>query len=374
MDNALQAVYQAVEHKRRTKSVRRLLGYTEAQIQADPALCGKIDPDKAQIMAMRCLAKVMSGKWKPRPYRHIRRKSPTNGKVREIDCPTLEDHIIHWMLIRAIKSVILRGMVENSCGSVKGRGNEYGRKKLERWARREDAVYYVKLDVRKFYHSIPHDRLKADFRKIIKDKRVLALIDAVIDSLPEGLAIGNYTSQWFGNFYLQDVDHYIQEGLYKERRGKRVKWVRHYLRNMDDMILIGTSKRDLDKAVREVIRYLREEKGLEVKPAWEIKRFDEAALDALGYRFDGKVVTVRKIIFLRTKRKAARIARSERRGEGISVWAAQGLASSLGWFVHAAHRHFVKLYILPYVDMEKIKEVIRHESKKQRIAAVPCIG
>lgn len=86
----------------------------------------------------------------------------------------------------------------------------------------------------------------------------------------------------------------------KTRRGKRIPYVSHYLRYMDDMLLFGNSKRDLEKAVREIQEYCKTELGLTIKPAWEIRKIAEcvrkenghkvlftgtAPIDIVGYRF-----------------------------------------------------------------------------------------
>ena len=65
----------------------------------------------------------------------------------------------------------------------------------------------MKIDVRHFFESIPHDRLKAKLRRVIADEKTLRLLDIIIDAVPEGLPLGYYTSQWLANFYLQDLDH-----------------------------------------------------------------------------------------------------------------------------------------------------------------------
>lgn len=372
VETATAAIMLGTQHKRNSRAVRRHLCYDKKTVREHPELRYELDPEKVKQYADAVVALIRSGEWRPKPYRHITKKSRTTGKVREIDCPTLQDHIIHWMLILAIKPAIMRGMYDYSCGSISGRGIEYARRTLEKWVRQRDSVYYVKLDVRKFYQSIDHGRLKAAFRRIIKDKRVLGAIDAIIESLPTGLAIGNYTSQWFANFYLQKLDHYILQELYKTRRGKRVHYVRHYLRYMDDLVLIGASKRDLEKAVRVIMAYAGNELGLTVKVSWEIKRFDKSALDAVGYRFTPESTTVRKVIFLHAKRLAKHIYRMKRKTGGIELVNAQAMESTIGWIKHADSKYFMRTYIEPYVNETEIKEVISHASNEQRIAAVPC--
>ena len=71
--------------------------------------------------------------------------------------------------------------------------------------------------------------------------------------------LGYFTSQWFGNFYLKALDHYIKEELHAE----------HYMRYMDDMVILGKSKKKLHKMHRAIETYLNEELDLEIKGDWQ---------------------------------------------------------------------------------------------------------
>lgn len=371
VENVKLAIELGTQHKRNARAVKRLLSYDKEVLQEHPELRGQLDPDKVQRISEEVVSMLENGEWQPHPYRHIRRYSPSTGKTREIDCPTLRDHIIHWMIILATKDAITRGMYKFSCGSIPGRGIEYARKTVEKWVRDKHSKYFVKLDIRKFYQSIDHEKLKAAFRKIIKDVKMLLVIDAVIDSLQNGLAIGNYTSQWFANFFLQPFDHFVLQQNYKIRRGKRVNFVRHYMRYMDDILFMGTSKRDLEKAVRAAIAFARDELGVEIKNCWEIKCFDDGdTLDIVGYRFTKEATTVRKSIFLHAKRLAKHIYKVKEKQGKIEPRNAQAMESLLGWFDHADSDYFNETYIIPYINENEIKEVISNESKKHSLAVL----
>lgn len=81
---------------------------------------------------------------------------------------------------------------------------------------------------------------------------------------------GNFTSQWFANFYLQDLDHYIKEKLK----------VKYYLRYMDDMLLFGRNKKELHKCRELVDEYLHKE-GLRLKENWQLFKTDSRPIDFL---------------------------------------------------------------------------------------------
>lgn len=367
LDNAIRAVYNGTQNKRTDYVVCRKLGYQDDL----PEHQGKLNPVKVKKYAESRINDLRNG-WEPSPMRHLVVK-PIYGKKRDIDCPCLADHIIHWMLIQTVHDAITRGMYEHSYGSIPNRGIDGARKTVEKWVRLDDkAKYFVKLDVRKFYEHIDHDLLKAAFRRVIKDARLLDVIDKVIECVPSGVPIGTYTSQWFANFFLQPLDHHIKQDMCKLRRGKRTNWVAHDLRYMDDMLLLGTSKRDLEKAVREVIRYCQEEMKLEIKDSWEIRQIAAdssdvgpgvAPIDIVGYRFYRDHTEVRATIFLHTSRLATKIAKRLRTRGEVLLRDAEGVVSLCGWFSHADSQHFVDQYIKPKIDLRFLEEVISYASK-----------
>lgn len=367
LENAKKAVYSGTQNKRTDFIVQRKLGYRDIL----PGQPNMLDPVKVHTYAQK-LVDSLKNDWKPSEMRHLVVK-PVYGKKRNIDCPCLADHIINWMLMQTIHDIVMRGMYEHSYGSIPGRGIDAARKTVEKWVRLDPkAKYFVKLDIRKFYENIDHDFLKADFRRIIKDPLMLDVIDKIIDCIPAGVPIGTYTSQWFANFFLQPLDHHIKQDMCKLRRGKRTNWVEHDLRYMDDILLIGTSKRDLEKAVREIIRYCRDERRLEVKQCWEIRRIavnsDDkgpgiAPIDIVGYRFYRDHTEVRGAIFLHTSRLAARIEKRLRERGMVMLHDAEAVVSLVGWFEHADSKHFVDEYIKPKIDISFMEEVISYASK-----------
>jgi len=353
-ENTIRAITMAVANKRINRRVISQLGDGH----------GGLDPVKVKFMAARLISAIKND-WKPYPCRHIQKRCKSSGKVRDINCPSLFDHCIHWMIILAVKEPLTRGMYKYSCGSIPKRGIEYARKTVEKWTQNGEFKYFVKLDVTKFYNSIDHDVLKNLFRNVIKDKRVLKLLDLVVDTIPKGIPIGSYTSQWFANFYLQNIDHFIKQELYKIRRDKRINYVKNYLRYMDDMLLTGMSKHDLEKAVRAVQTKLHDEYKVQIKNAWEIKNIDEHPIDIVGYRFYKTHTVLRKQIFLRTKRLAKKIYKIKIHKNIIRLHDAQGMISSIGWAKHCNNKRFYKKYIKPYINIKELKGVISYESRKQ---------
>ena len=229
------------------------------------------------------------------------------------------DQIVHWCLINIIKSALTRGMYQLSCASIPNRGMHYAKKYCERWIRSDykNTKYCLKLDIKKYYPSIDKNILKSKFRKVIKDNEVLWLIDSIINSHHEGLPIGNYTSQWFANFYLQDTDHFIKEELS----------IKYYIRYMDDLVLFGPNKRELRKKFDKLRIFLGHEK-LQIKNNWQIFNVSKRNLDFCGFCFNRKKTTIRKRITRNLRRSFFRFFRKPGRRNAASIM------SYYGWVSH----------------------------------------
>lgn len=262
------------------------------------------------------------------------------------------DQVIHWAIMNKVEPLFLKGMYDLCCASIKGRGIHKGARYLKRILvqDRKYTKYCLKLDIKKFYPSIDQSILKKKFRKIIKDKDLLWLLDSIVDSGLEGVPIGNYTSQWFANFYLQDLDHFIKEKLK----------IKHYIRYMDDMVLFSNNKKELRKCKYAIDEFLAKE-HLRIKENWQLFKTESRPLDFLGYRFYRGYTTLRKSNFLRIKRRIKKISKKKE----MSYKDASAIMSYNGWIVHADSYNYTQKYIKPYVNFKKVKEVIRNESRKR---------
>ena len=136
--------------------------------------------------------KLKNKTFEPSKYEKIKIQDGVRKKERIIFKPAFyPDEVVHWALIQQIEPIIMRGMYEFCCGSIKGRGIMHGMKYLKKILIRDrkNTKYCLKLDVKKFYPSINQNVLKRKFMRIIKDRYTLDLIDKIIDSGESGLPI-----------------------------------------------------------------------------------------------------------------------------------------------------------------------------------------
>lgn len=307
------------------------------------------------------ISKILRNKeYFPSPYTIKIIKDGSSGKERKIYKPRFyPDQIVHWALMLQIQPIIMRGMYEYSCGSIPGRGASYGQKALSKWLKSDRAgtKYCLKIDISKFYPSVNNEILKGSFRRIIKDRDCLWLIDTIIDS-ETGLPIGNYTSQWFSNFFLQGLDHYIKEQLH----------VKYYIRYVDDGVLLGSNKRKLHSARKSIDAYL-STIGLALKDNWQVFRTNSRPIDFLGYKFYRDRVTLRKRNALRIKRRIKKIARKPT----LAYRDACAVVSYWGWIKRSNSYHYYEQHVKPFVSLRKAKGVIRKYGKKNSLRRHPGV-
>lgn len=274
----------------------------------------------------------------------------SNNKNRVIEKPRYyPDQIIHWALMLQIEPIISKGMYAYTIGSVPRRGTELGRRTVRKWLDndKKNTKYCFKMDIKKFYPSVQARFLKRKFRRVIKDKHCLWLIDAIIDSR-EGLPIGYYTSQWFSNFFLQWLDHHIKQKL-------RIKY---YIRYVDDLVLFGSNKKKLHAARKEIEKYL-QTIGLSIKNNWQVFRVDVRAVDFLGFRFYRNKTTLRKRNALRIRRRAKKIASKTFLNEKD----ASAVISYWGWIKRTDSYYFYHKYVKPHVTINEARKAVSYYAK-----------
>lgn len=280
-------------------------------------------------------------------------------KKRTIIVPTLEELIVQHCIVQALKPVFMRGMYEHSYASIPGKGAHKGKKFIQRWIQKDpkNTKYVLKLDIRHFFDSIPHDKLMKMLVWKIHDVKMIDILYEIISVTKTGIPLGFYTSQWLSNWYLMRLDHKIKE-----------EWhVKYYVRYMDDMVLFSSSKKKLRNVFEKIHYFLFAELGLYVKRNYQIFRLDGFKgskrigrdLDFMGFRFFRDRVILRKSIMLKATRKARKIAKKNK----PTVYDARQMLSYLGWIKATNTYNMYLARIKPYIDFGQMKHIISITAK-----------
>lgn len=282
-------------------------------------------------------------------------------KERVIIVPTAEELLVQHNVVNALKPMFCKGMYEHSYTSLPGRGAHKGKKVIEKWIRTDpkNCKYVLKMDIRHFFDSVPHDRLKAKLQKYIHDEKMLDLLFRIIDVTEVGIPLGFYTSQWLSNWYLQGLDHFIKEEL----------GAVHYMRYMDDMVIFGSNKKVLHRMREAIGDYLQSELGLELKANWQVFRFSYGKnqgrdLDFMGFRFYRDRTILRKSIMYKASRKARKISKKEK----PTILDARQMLSYLGWIDCTDTYRMYEKWIKPYISFKQLKRKVsqfdRHDPRR----------
>jgi len=198
------------------------------------------------------------------PFGTFRAHRILQPKPRMISAAPYRDRVVHHAVINVIGSLFERKFIRDSYANQNGKGTHAALDRCTYFARRYR--YVLQLDMRKYFPSIDHQILIAEIKRTICCTKTLALIEQIINTsnaqepapfyFPgndlftpfercKGLPIGNLTSQFFANVYLNRLDHFVKEELHAPG----------YIRYVDDALVFSDSKKDL-RAYRARIQKL----------------------------------------------------------------------------------------------------------------------
>jgi retron-type reverse transcriptase len=247
-------------------------------------------------------------------------------KRRTITAPCFAERVLHHAIMNVCEPVFEQHLIHDTYACRAGRGREAAIQRAQRFAHRFPS--YLKLDIRKYFESVPRDRLLAGLERLFKDERVLELFASILYSfLPghrRGLPIGSLTSQHFANFYLGRFDRFVKERL-------RLKG---YVRYMDDMLLWGANPRTM-RAIQTLCEdFVGEELELEFKPHPYVN-LSCHGVDFLGCRVMPDHVLLSRRSRVRFARKMAKLERAYLAGQ-VDELELQARSTSLFAFTQAA--------------------------------------
>lgn len=223
-----------------------------------------------------------------------RKKTIYEPKQRDIYVlPFYPDRIVQHALLQVVAPLWDALFIEQSYACRKGRGMHQASQQTMHHVRKYK--YFLKADISKFYPSINHDILLSIIERKIKCKRTLSLLENIVRSFDgdKNVPIGNYTSQWFGNLYMNELDQKVR---HEHKIGA-------YVRYCDDFIVFHDCKRVLQRLKDWVEDFLRTRLALRFS-RWSIAPVSHG-VDFVGYRHFVKKVLLRKSTARRAQKRMA---------------------------------------------------------------------
>lgn len=281
-----------------------------------------------ELLALR--AELGSRTYRVGTYRRFYVHDP---KTREVAALPFRDRVVQHALVGAIEPIWERRFIYDSYACRVGKGTHAGADRLTGFLRRAHRMwtqtYVLKGDVSGYFPSVDHGVLRGLLRRYVGCEGTLWLLDEVVGSWNadegRGIPIGNLTSQLFANVYLHELDEFVKYDL---------RW-KFYLRYMDDFVLLGADKAELNRVKAVITRFLQDRLYLRLNPKSSIFP-DAQGVDFLGYRIWRTHRLLRKRSIRNMRRRLKAFAAGKIGMEEMRM-------SMMAWLGHARHANTYRL-------------------------------
>ena len=213
--------------------------------------------------------KLLQNELKNRIYKPHRLKKfiVRDPKSRIIHASIFRDRIVHHAIINILKPILEKRFIYDSFASRKNKGTHEAIKRFEYFLRKVSSNgrkvkkpfnnnsirgFVLKADIKHYFATMNHKILISILSKNIKDEDFINLIKVILDNFDtkikgQGVPLGNYTSQFFANVYLNRLDYFIKH---------RLK-AKYYIRYVDDFVILNKDKKVLEEYLTKIIKYLK---------------------------------------------------------------------------------------------------------------------
>ena len=275
----------------------------------------------------------------PRPLVSFILRDPKTRKISKSD---FRDRIVHHALIRVIEPLFDKTFIYDSCANRKGKGNLFALKQFELFQRKvtnnlQTKAFCLKADIKHYFQKVDREILFKIIKRKISGGKIINLIKLILDNFNEnkGMPLGNLTSQFFANVYLNELDRFVKHKLK----------AKYYIRYVDDFVILHKSNSQLEEWKIEISNFLKEKLKLELHQNKSRIINLSKGVDFVGFRNFYYFRLLRKRNIGNIKRKIDLFNQGEISCEKLSE-------IFLGWNAYAKWANSYKLR----------KEIIRHYS------------
>ncbi len=262
-------------------------------------------------------------------------------KTRVISKSDFRDRIVHHAIVMVLEPIFDKSFIYDSCANRIGKGNLFALKRFDKFVRKiskngliaknrfRDNNYIVgyclKADIKHYFQEVNHKILLNIIKRKIKDEKVICLIEKILSNLPvgqiggggehqKGMPLGNLTSQFFANIYLNELDYFIKHKLK----------AKYYIRYVDDFVILHNSKEQLEKWKVKIDNFLMGKLILELHPQKSSIISLSRGVDFVGFRnfYHYKLLRKRNIkkMFLKVEKYKNKEISKEKILESFQGW------------------------------------------------------
>lgn len=219
--------------------------------------------------------------YQPKPLKTFILRDPKTRKISKSD---FRDRVIHHALINIIEPIFDKSFIYNSCANRKGKGNIFAIKRFDLFSRKvtrnnTKKAFCLKADIKHYFDTVDHEILIDIIKRKLKDEKIIWLIKQILNNFNtkieyKGMPLGNLTSQFFANVYLNELDYFIKHKLK----------AKYYIRYVDDFIILHNSKGQLEDWKSEINLFLDNGLKLELHPDKSKIIQISRGIDFVGFR------------------------------------------------------------------------------------------
>jgi len=230
---------------------------------------------------------LMTFTYKPKPLIHFILRDPKTRKISKSD---FRDRVIHHALINVIENIFEKSFIYDSCANQIGKGNLFAIKRFEKFQRKvtnnlSSNAYCLKADIKHYFQEVNHEILLSIISRKIGDEDVIRLINQILKpreisrgitskNPKKGMPLGNLTSQFFANVYLNELDYFVKHFLK----------AKYFIRYVDDFVILHNSKTQLIEWKVKIEKFLNEKLKLKFHPDKSKISPISKGIDFVGFR------------------------------------------------------------------------------------------
>ena len=228
----------------------------------------------------------------PKPLKTFILRDP---KTRKISKSTFRDRIVHHAVHQFIESIFDKTFIEGCCANRKGKGNLYALNLFDEYKRKVTknntrTAFCLKADIRHYFFEVNQEVLLNIIKRKIKEEKTINLINKILKNYPnkeKGMPLGNLTSQFFANVYLNELDYFVKHKLK----------AKHYIRYVDDFVILHENEIQLKVWKFYINKFLKENLKIELHPEKSRVIPLSRGVDFVGFRnfYHGRLLRKRNV-------------------------------------------------------------------------------
>ena len=199
--------------------------------------------------------------YQPKPSVNFIVRDPKTRKISKSD---FRDRVVHHTLCNIIEPIFEKSFIYDSYANRIGKGTLKAIERFDKFKRKASKnnkvkCYILKADIQKYFENVDHNILLSTIKKKIADKRVIWLAQKILansSNQNKGMPLGNLTSQFFANVYLNELDWFVKSTLK----------AKYYIRYVDDFVIFERNKKKLESYMASINKFLAQQLRIKLHP------------------------------------------------------------------------------------------------------------